>query len=85
MQPDDAWKRYGSALIGAMAEVLAETDQETHPMLLETADYWLSLGMATGLERADRAASLLELIESHEDDHAELARDAEAFCGEALG
>jgi len=85
MQPDEGWRRYGSALIGSMAEVLEETDQETHPLLLETADYWLSLGLAVGLERPDQAASLLELIESHEDDHAELARDAEAFCREALG
>jgi hypothetical protein len=85
MQQDDAWMRYGSALIGSMAEVLEETDQETHPWLLETADYWLSLGLAIGLERAGEAAPLLELIESHEDDQAELSRDAEAFCREALG
>jgi hypothetical protein len=53
-------------------------------MLLETADYWLSLGLAIGLERAADGERLLALIETHEDDRSELTRDAEAFCQEAL-
>jgi hypothetical protein len=85
MEPDDAWRRYGRALIGSMSGVLDETDTDTHALLLETADYWLSLGLAIGLERTDQAETLLELIESKEDDRTELARDAETFCGEALG
>ncbi len=47
MQQDDAaWERYGRALVGSMAEVLPEADDASHGLLLETADYWLSPGVA---------------------------------------
>ncbi len=45
-----------------MREVLQETPDEVHPALLETADYWLSLGLAMGLERPGEADRLLSLI-----------------------
>ena len=32
-----------------MREVLAESPEDLHGLLLETADYWLSLGLAIGL------------------------------------
>jgi hypothetical protein len=38
------WGRYGRALIKSMREVLAESPEDLHGLLLETADYWLSLG-----------------------------------------
>ncbi len=57
------WERYGRTLVGSMAEVLNETDPESHPVLLETADYWLALGLTIGVERSDEAAQLLDLID----------------------
>ena len=81
----NGWERYGRALVAAMSEVLDETDRGLHELLLETADYWLSVGLAIGVERSEDAARLLALIESHDDDHEELTLDAEAFSAEALG
>jgi hypothetical protein len=78
------WERYGRSLVRSMAEVLNETDPESHPVLLETADYWLSLGLTIGVERSDEAAQLLELIETHEENRAELARDARDFTQTVL-
>jgi hypothetical protein len=80
----DEWGRYGRTLIEAMAEVLAESPPHTDELLLETADFWLSLGIAIGLERAGDAARLLDTIEAHEGNRAELAEDAAAFCRGAL-
>lgn len=79
------WRRYGQALLHSMADVRAETPEEVHPVLMETADYWLSLGLAIGTANADAAARLLHLIESEEPDRAELTADAEHFVVEALG
>jgi hypothetical protein len=45
------WERYGRAIIESMREVLAESPEDLHGLLLETADYWLSLGLAIGLGR----------------------------------
>src|SRR3989442_1384509 len=57
---DERWARYGRALIGSMSEVLTETADDTHANLLETADYWLSLGLVLGLrQRLIRCASRL--------------------------
>jgi len=81
---DSAWNRYGRALIHSMAEVTSELPEEFHGLLLETADYWLSLGLAIGTQTRDRALSLMELIEAEEQGQSELAADAEAFCAEAL-
>lgn len=78
------WERYGRMLVGSMAEVLNETDPASHPLLLETADYWLALGLTIGVERSEEAAQLLELIEAHEESRVELARDAGEFTQAVL-
>lgn len=80
------WRRFGRALIGSMREVLAESPEEAHSLLLETADYWLSLGLAIGLSRPADAESLLALIHEHDaEERSELDEDGAAFCLEALG
>ena len=78
------WERYGRSLHRAMAEVLEELPEEARPHALETADYWLSLGLAIGLERPEDARRLLALIEASEAERAELSGDASAFLEEAL-
>jgi hypothetical protein len=67
-----------------MAEVLAEFPEELRPHALETADYWISVGLAIGLERRREARRLLELIEAEEMERLELIDDATAFVQEAL-
>jgi hypothetical protein len=79
------WESYGRTLVASMAEVLGETDPESHAIVLETADYWLALGLTIGLERSDEAARLLELIETHEETRVELAEDAREFSEAVLG
>lgn len=79
------WERYGRALHRAMAEVLTEFPEEARPHALETADYWISLGLTIGIERPHQARQLLELIESEETERAALVEDAAAFLEEALG
>ncbi len=81
---DDGWSRYGRALAGAMVEVLEELPDEVRPHALETADYWLSVGLAIGLEHPTQARRLLALIEAEESERADLVRDAAAFLEEAL-
>jgi hypothetical protein len=54
-------------------------------VLMETADYWLSLGLAIGAERPEAATRLLHLIEAEEPERAELTADAQHFVAEALG
>lgn len=78
------WQRYGRALHRAMAEVLDEFPEEVRPHALETADYWISVGLTIGLERPHQARQLLELIEAEEAERAALAEDAAAFIEEAL-
>lgn len=78
------WHRYGRALTGAMAEVLEEFPEEVRGHALETADYWLSVGITLGLERPHQARELLELIEADEAERAALVEDAAAFAAEAL-
>jgi hypothetical protein len=86
MTPDATdWERYGHALHTAMAEVLDEFPEDVRPHALEVADYWLSLGLAIGLERPHQARRLLELIEADESERVALAEDAAAFVEEALG
>ncbi len=84
MAETETWERYGSALIAAMAEVLEEIPDEARAHALETADYWLSVGLVIGLERPSDARRLLELIESEEGDRADLSRDGAGFLEEAL-
>ncbi|HVA85944.1 MAG TPA: hypothetical protein VNF73_06450 [Candidatus Saccharimonadales bacterium] len=80
----DGWERYGGTLTRAMAEVLPEFPDEVRPHALEVADYWISVGLALGLERPHQARQLLELIEADESERAALADDAAAFIEEAL-
>ena len=77
-------QRYGRALHRAMAEVLDEFPESAQPHAVEVADYWLSLGLAIGLEHASEAQRLLGLIEANEEEMAELSHDAGAFLEEAL-
>jgi len=79
---DDRWARYGRALIASMSEVLQETPEDTHSNLLETADYWLSLGLTLGLREPGQASDLLQVIEAHEPERGELARDAGSLIGQ---
>jgi hypothetical protein len=81
---DDPWTRYGRTLTRAMADVLVEIPEELRSHVLETADYWISVGLAIGLERPHQARRLLELIEIEESERATLADDAAAFVEEAL-
>ncbi len=81
----DGWERYGRALHRAMAEVLDEIPEDVRPHALETADYWLSLGLVIGLEHAIEAQRLLGLIEANQDELAELSHDASVFVEEVLG
>jgi hypothetical protein len=77
-------ERYGRALHQAMAEVLEELPEEARPHALETADYWISVGLTIGLERPHQARRLLELIEAEEAERAALMEDAAVFLAEAL-
>jgi hypothetical protein len=81
---DEAWQRYGRALIAAMREVLEETDDRHQELLLETADFWLGLGLLIGLERGDEAQRLLGVMEGRASERAELLSDAEELLAEAL-
>jgi hypothetical protein len=82
---DSDWPRYGQALLHSMAEVRSETPEDVHPVLMETADYWLSLGLAIGTSDPKSAMRLLHLIEKEEPERAELHADAQHFVSEALG
>ena len=80
------WERYGRAIIESMREVLAESPEDVHSLLLETADYWLSLGLVIGLSKPRDAESLLALIQRHDaEDSGELVDDGLALCAEVLG
>jgi hypothetical protein len=81
---DDPWTRYGRTLTRAMAEVLDEIPEELRAQVLETADYWISVGLTIGLERPHQGRRLLELIEVEESERATLADEAAAFIEEAL-
>jgi hypothetical protein len=81
---DDQWTRYGRALIGSMTEVLNQTPEDIHANLLETADYWLSLGLVLGLRQPAQAQQLLQVIEAHEAERGELIRDATDLINEVL-
>ena len=81
---DAQWAQYGQALIDSMSEVLAETPEDTHANLLETADYWLSLGLVLGLHDPDQAQQLLHVIEAHEAERGELERDASGLIGQVF-
>ncbi len=67
-----------------MAEVLEDFLEEARPLALETADYWIGVGLTIGLDRPHQARRLLELIEVEEAERVALAEDAAAFLAEAL-
>ena len=79
------WEVYGRALVTSMSGVLAEVPEDHHPKFLETADFWLALGLAAGLERPAEAKRLLELMEPDAEARAEITRDAEDLCQEVFG
>jgi len=81
---DEQWARYGRALIGSMSEVLGETPDDIHANLLETADYWLSLGLVLGLREPSQARDLLHVIEAHEAERGELERDATGLISQVF-
>ena len=81
---DETWQRYGRALITAMREVLEEIDERQREVLLETADFWLRLGLVIGLERAPEAEQLLRLSAAHAGEHDELLADAEELLEDAI-
>jgi hypothetical protein len=83
-QPDESWQRYGRALLQSMADVRSESTDDVHPILMETADYWLSVGLAIGVSQPDAARRLLEIIERDESERTELGGDADAFIEQAL-
>lgn len=85
MTSDQAdWERYGRALHRAMAEILQEFPEEARPNVLETADYWMSVGLTIGLERPHQGRRLLDLIEAEEAERTALSDDAADFLDESL-
>jgi hypothetical protein len=84
VEVDEAWSRYGAALIGAMREVLSEVDDSHRELILEVADFWLALGVVIGLERPEQARRLLEVVESDAGDREELHADADDLLDAAL-
>ena len=84
MVDGEGWQRYGRAITGAMAEVLDELPEEARPHALETADYWLSVGLVIGLEHPAEASRLLALIEADENERPNLSEDGAGFLAEAL-
>ncbi len=84
-QPSEEWTRYARAVIKSMSEVLGELDESSHNHLLETADYWFSLGLVMGIEHRDDARRVLTIILEHDaEDRDELCRDAQALRDEVL-
>jgi hypothetical protein len=80
------WMRYGQAIIESMREVLAESPEDLHGFLLETADYWLSLGLVIGLRKPAEAELLLKLIyQDHIEESGELEDDGASLCERVFG
>jgi hypothetical protein len=85
MEPaTEEWRRYGEAIIESMADVLGDAHEQHHPVLLETADYWLSLGLTIALDHPEDGRRLLHLIETEEPNRTELEADAKTFIKEVL-
>jgi len=83
-QAGGAWQRYGRSMIASMREVLDEADDRHHDLLLETADFWLALGLVIGLERPVEAERLLGVAQGGADERAELLSDADDLLSEAI-
>jgi hypothetical protein len=82
--PPAEWTRYGRALSAGMAEVMADVPEDTRPLLMETAEYWLTIGLIVGIHHDDAARQLLHVIERDEREVSDLATDAASFIAEAL-
>ena len=67
-----------------MSEVLQETPEGMHANLLETADYWLSLGLVLGLRDSGQAKHLLDIIEAEHEERGQLERDARGLIGQVF-
>lgn len=67
-----------------MREVLEEVDEQHREMLLETADFWLRVGLVIGLERAEEAELLLRLSGGDTNERDELLADAEDLLDEVI-
>ncbi|MFN2581918.1 MAG: hypothetical protein ABR498_04155 [Candidatus Dormibacteria bacterium] len=80
---DPAWQRYGDALARSMAGVSEDLGDDMRALLMETADYWLAVGIAMGISDPDTAARLLPVIEADAAEREELAADAAQFLREA--
>jgi hypothetical protein len=65
--------------------VLGQANEDATSLLLETADYWLGVGLALSARQPEMAARLLRLIESNESNRTELETDAMAFSDSILG
>ena len=86
MEVTEEWKRYGQAVVNSMHDLLKDVPESARPHLLETADYWLSLGLTMGLEQPNEAERLLELIEGQEpEERSRLAEDAVQLYQEVFG
>ncbi|HVC22611.1 MAG TPA: hypothetical protein VNH82_04195 [Candidatus Dormibacteraeota bacterium] len=84
-EPGPEWASYGRAMLHSMAEVLAETPETVHHLLLETADYWLGVGITLGARSPERATRLLHLLEAQDSERIEIEQDARSFAAEVLG
>ena len=78
----EAGESYGRALITVMRDVLEAIDEGQREVLLETADFWLRLGLVIGVEHADDARQLLALSQAAADVDGELREDAADFLAE---
>ena len=63
-----------------MAKAVDEFPEDVPTHALETADYWISVGLTIGLERPAEARPLLEVIEAEQAERAALATDAVGAC-----
>jgi hypothetical protein len=81
---DSGSQHYGRAVNRAIAELFDGLPENAQPHAIEVANFWLSLGIAIGLEHASEAQQLLGLIEANGERMAELSHDARAFIEDAL-
>ena len=83
-QAGEDWHRYGRALFTATREVLEEVDEAQRDLVLETADFWLKLGLVIGIEHVDEAKRLLDLSQEEAGERAEPLTNAEEWLAEAI-
>lgn len=84
LAPPAEWIRYGNAVSAAMSEVMAEVAGDVRPVVIETAEYWLAIGLIVGIRHEESGRRLLRVIEGDEQEASELAADAAVFISEAL-